>query len=241
MTNPIDYQILKYAFWDYFKFKYKLMSAKKNESYKKVSDCLLRLQKHPESFHDRPISDCTFTVFDLETTGFLPELGDEVVSIGAVKVKGYNLSQKESLYSIIKPLQKVSKQTKDFTGLTKRDLKNGKCFTEGLNEFLAFSKGTILVAHPATFDINFLKVLIRRWGLPSYDPEFLDSYSIANWLLETDKNYLDSLVEKYNVKKRDRHHALNDALMTAEIFIHLLEGCSTQSVKSINSLKKRSS
>lgn len=179
-----------------------------------------RLQKTlPEH---QPESLRYFTVFDLETTGFYPSIGDEVISIGAVKidlVEGRILD--ETFYRIVRPLNKVPRFVRQLTGLSIGEIKAGWSFLEALEEFIAFSKGTTLIAHPVKFDVYVLQALVQKWGLPDYLPPYLDSEALAKEIFPSGNPQLDSLIRKLNIERHERHHALNDAKMTAELCLKL--------------------
>jgi len=172
---------------------------------------------------NQSLSSCTFTIFDLETTGFFPNMGDEIISIGAIKVKNFQIQYDEAFYTIIKPIGRIPKGIQDLTGLSEEILNKAEPFPVGMSKFLDYCKGSILVAHPATFDIEFLKTNIKQWNFPDFSVGFLDSHLIANEKFQGMRNYLDDLVVRFDIPERERHHALNDAIMTAEVFIRLIE------------------
>ncbi|WP_175991427.1 PolC-type DNA polymerase III [Bacillus sp. Marseille-Q1617] len=230
------YRILKYYLWQQFFFRAQVNIEKARPSYYKVAAALKEFEAEKPTLQQKHLFNCTFTIFDLETTGFFPEVGDEIISIGAVKVSEGEMKEDETFYKVIDPLQTVSRKTKKFTGLKRKDFKNGVTLPVGLKHFFEFSKGTILVAHPASFDINFLQKRLHKWELPSFQPEYIDSFALANALLERDDCYLDAMVKKFGINKKTRHHALNDAIMTAEIFEHLLKLCYKHEVHTIRAL-----
>lgn len=164
-----------------------------------------------------------FTVFDLETTGFFPDIGDEILSIGAIKIKEGHVKYDKTFYKVVKPIHTVSKATKKLTGLSTEDLAKGASLPDAIQDFLKFSEGSILVAHPASFDMSFLRKVLHKWELPPFETVYVDSFLVANSLYPDEKNFLDQLVTRFNIPKRIRHHALYDAIMTAEIFIQLLK------------------
>lgn len=184
----------------------------------------------------QPIMDQTdfltneFTVFDLETTGFFPDLGDEILSIGAIKINKGQVQYDETFYKVIKPIHNVSKATKTLTGLTTEDLAKGTPLINSIQEFLSFCEGSILVAHPASFDINFMKKVLHKWELPPLETLFVDSYLVANSLYPGENNLLDQLVTRLDIPNRPRHHALYDAIMTAEIYIQLIQNIEQEKI-----------
>lgn len=169
------------------------------------------------------LRSCTFTIFDLETTGFFPNMGDEIISIGAIKVKNFEILYDEAFYTIMKPINKIPKTVEELTGLSGEILAKAQSFPVGIRKFLDYCEGSILVAHPATFDIEFMKTVLNQWNFPNFSVDFLDSHLIANDLYTGERNYLDNLVERFKISERERHHALNDAVMTANVFIKLLQ------------------
>ncbi|MGF2616574.1 3'-5' exonuclease [Rossellomorea vietnamensis] len=232
----VGYRIIKYYLWHRYLFKKQVEKEKKNPSYQKLKRMLKEFEQEKPLLQQQKLPNCTFTIFDLETTGFFPEIGDEIVSIGAVKMQGEKLLEQKTFYEVINPLQTVSAETKQFTGLKRKDFIKAKTLPVGLKEFLDFCKGTILVAHPASFDINFLQKRIGKWDLPAFDPEFIDSYALTKELLGVEECYLDDLVKRFHINKRARHHALNDAIMTAEIFQKLLKLCKEKKIDTIKDL-----
>jgi DNA polymerase III subunit epsilon len=234
---PIDLKIIKYYFWEQFILKYKIRRAQKSPEYEYAVKSINQRPSFNSITGNYDISTCSFTIFDLETTGFFPEIGDEIISIGAVKVKNLEVQHTETFYKVIKPIKKVSRMTKQLTGLDDEDLNKGVFLPGAIDAFWEYCQDTILVAHPASFDINFLQQVSKTWSLPYPSPPYIDSHTLAGSLFELEKNYLDDLIKRYGILPRERHHALNDAVMTAEIFIELLKEDDIKSTMSLDDLE----
>ncbi|WP_053219269.1 3'-5' exonuclease [Virgibacillus senegalensis] len=219
---PIDLQILKYYLFEKPMFQSKIKPYFQWHSYQSLSENLQQTERDT-SLETTNLSEATFTVFDLETTGLIPEIGHEVISIGAIQITGNKYCRREKFHQIIKPIRPVSKRIKKLTGIDKHDLVNASPFIDGFSNFLNYCSGTILVAHPAKFDIRFLQTMIKRWKLPEYRPYVIDSQLMAKWLLPKVNPQLDPLIRYLGIEKLERHHALNDAIMTAELFEFLLD------------------
>lgn len=219
---PIDIQILKYVLFEKHIYDRKIKPYFRWAGYQRVKHILEAYQ--PDSdLMDSPLLDTPFTIFDLETTGLMPQIGHEVLSIGAIQVKGLKHCRTERFYQVIRPIQPVSNHTLELTGLTRQSIKNASPFIDGFQKFLEFSKDSILVAHPANFDMGFLQTMLKRWKLPKYQPFVIDSQKIAKWLLPDVNHTLDALLHYFEIEQMIRHHALNDAIMTAELFENLLK------------------
>ncbi|MDQ0230036.1 3'-5' exonuclease [Metabacillus malikii] len=219
---PYDLQIIKYYLWDQFFFK---MHRRKLNHFelKNVAHSIELFLESQIGVTVDDFSSTTYTIFDLETTGFFPQIGDEVLSIGAIKVQNYKIQYDEAFYTVLKPFKKVPKSVQQLTGITMETVQNAQLFPVGLQKFLEYSQGTVLVAHPATFDVEFLKTSIKKWKLPNFNPTYIDSHKLANQMYTDKKNYLDHLIKRLGINERERHHALNDAIMTAEIFVQLVQ------------------
>ncbi|QPC48370.1 3'-5' exonuclease [Mangrovibacillus cuniculi] len=82
-------------------------------------------------------------------------------------------------------------------------------------------RGTVLVAHPAAFDVPFIQTQAKVWKLPPLPLTYVDSRGLAFALKKERKIALDDLLEEYQLFSHSRHHALNDALMTGYLFLEL--------------------
>lgn len=226
---PLDLQILKYVLIEKPIYNYKRKPYFQWASYHRLKEALNEYEPNQELF-DMPLEETPFTIFDLETTGLIPEVGHEIISIGAIQIRGFQHCRRERFHQFVRPLRPVHKHTRDLTGMTKRDISNASPFIEGFQHFLDFSKNSILVAHPADFDMRFLQTMIKRWKLPAYDPITLDSQVLAKWLYPNQRHQLDALIRYFDIEDLERHHALNDAIMTAELFEHLLRSVSEKNI-----------
>ncbi len=232
---PIDLQILKYYIFEKPMFQQKIKPYFNWQSYRSLAQSLENLEKDP-AIETTDFSNTTFTVFDLETTGLIPEIGHEIISIGAIQLTGTKFCRTEKFHQFIKPVRPVSRRIKNLTGIDKHDLMNASPFIDAFSNFLHYSKGTILVAHPAKFDIRFLQTMAKRWKLPEYQPYVLDSQLMAKWLLPGVDHQLDPLIRRLGIEKLERHHALNDAIMTAELFEYLLAEAMERGVSTFQDL-----
>ena len=221
---PIDLEILKYILFEKPLYAYKIRPYLRTVDYTELKIRLENYQRD-ESLLTKDLSTAPFTIFDLETTGLLPEVGHEIISIGAIRIYGTQHIQYERFHQHIYPIRPVPKRTLELTGISREDLKNGHSFCDAYYNFLEFSKDTILVAYPAAFDMNFLQTMLKRWKLPVKTPYSVDAQSLVKQLYPNNKIQLDTIISDLGISKLERHHALNDATMTAELFQKLLQDC----------------
>ncbi|PBB05065.1 DNA polymerase III subunit epsilon [Salimicrobium humidisoli] len=215
---PVDLQILKYIFIEKPIYYFKMKPYFETEEY---NDLCTYMENREESNSSDFLKEREYTVFDLETTGFLPEIGHEVLSIGAVRIDGEGQKSGE-MHQLIRPIRPVPNHILSLTNLSREDLDRAESFITGFQKFLSFSENSTLVAHPAHFDVRFLRAMVKRWKLPEYSPACIDSQLMAKYTLPGVSHRLDPLLNHFNIHNLERHHALNDATMTARLFTELL-------------------
>ncbi|WP_268236586.1 exonuclease domain-containing protein, partial [Caldalkalibacillus thermarum] len=73
-----------------------LSSREKREVWPQAS-FLRQLEKElrEENYLKRPLNELPVVVFDVETTGFFPEQGDRILSIGAVRAVGQHILEED--------------------------------------------------------------------------------------------------------------------------------------------------
>lgn len=160
-----------------------------------------------------------YIVFDLETTGFSYIKGAEIIEIGAVKIsKGVVV---DKFKEFIKPIKPIPTKITEITTITNDDVLGAKHFNDVLTSFKEFIGDTALVAHNANFDIGFLSFYCLKLNI-QLDNVVFDTLIMARTML-TKIGYYDLMSIAYTLKINilTPHRALNDAEMTADIFMNL--------------------
>jgi DNA polymerase-3 subunit epsilon len=176
----------------------------------------------PTGALERRLEDLSYTVFDTETTGLEPSAGDEIISIGAVRIVNGRLLKGEAFDRLVNPRRPISREATRIHGLDNRALANEPAIDEVLPEFRRFCEDTILVAHNAAFDMRFLELQGPATGV-RFDQPVLDTLllsAVVHASFET--HHLDAIAERLGVRVIGRHTALGDALLTGEVFLKLL-------------------
>ncbi len=171
--------------------------------------------------YDKLLSDATYTIFDIETTG-LSVIYDTIIEIAGVKIR--NGAIIGEFQSFINPQKELSSFTTELTGITNTMVKTAPLINQVLNDFLAFSKDTILVAHNANFDLGHLYENYKLLSLPFEIQPSIDTLVLAKVLFPDRSRYgLDQLCKFLKVPLSDHHRAINDAKATTEVFLHMLK------------------
>ncbi|HOQ39119.1 MAG TPA: PolC-type DNA polymerase III [Fervidobacterium sp.] len=184
---------------------------------------------------DGEISEATYVVLDLETTGLNPRQ-DEIMEIGAVKIKGKEII--DEFHTFVKPTA-VKRKSLQITGITEEMLKDAPDISEVLPELERFLEGCVIVAHNADFDIGFLQNTFRRFG-KKFNPSYIDTLRLSNALLRNKLRSfsLDKIVDYFGLGTFNHHRALDDARVTAKVFWELVDLAKKKSITTFDKLNK---
>ena len=165
-------------------------------------------------------------VLDTETTGLDAEGGDRIVEIGCVET--FNQAPTGRVFhQYINPQRTMSVDSVRITGLTDEFLADKPRIEAIAGEFLSFIGEDPLVIHNASFDMRFLNAELKRCGrtLLSYD-RVIDTLAIARKRFPGAQVSLDALCRRFNVDNsgREKHGALLDAELLAEVYLELKGG-----------------
>ncbi|SEF45583.1 DNA polymerase-3 subunit alpha [Caloramator fervidus] len=179
--------------------------------------------------------DSTFVVFDIETTGFNANK-DEIIEIGAVKIKDFKIVDKFS--ALINPEREISKEIIELTGITNEMISDKPRLGEVLPLFLEFIGDAPVVAHNAKFDTSFIREKSKKLNL-KFENTVIDTLTLSRWLLpELKKHKLNIIAEYLGVKLENHHRAVDDAEATANIFIKFLNMLKEKGANTIEDINK---
>jgi DNA polymerase-3 subunit epsilon len=189
----------------------------------------------------RPLSDTTFVVLDLETTGSSPSVGAGITEIGAVKVRGGEVIGE--FQTLINPGGPIPAFITILTGITQSMVALAPSIEEVFPAFLEFMgphQENVLVAHNAPFDIGFLKAAAanQEYLWPKY--QILDTARLARQVLlrdEVSNCKLGTLARFFRTDTSPNHRALDDAKATVDVLHGLLERVGSFGVTTFDELK----
>lgn len=167
------------------------------------------------------LSQKTWVVVDLETTGVSHARGDRIVEIGAVRLEGDRVSGEFSV--LVNPERSIPYHAQRVHGISDRMVATAPRIAEVLPEFLAFCDGLPLISHNAPFDRGFLDAeSLRAFNAPLHHAH-LDTLRVSRQLLpKLARHNLDALVNHFGIRlEGDRHRALADARATAHLWVLL--------------------
>jgi len=167
-----------------------------------------------------------YIVFDTETTGLNP-IEDEILSIGAVKIKGNKILTSQTFEVYVKNLKEISSKSIEIHGIRECDLENAIESEVAIKEFLNFIGSRTLIGYYLEFDV----AMINKYTKP------LLGITLPNKMIEVSEIYFekqislipqgnidlrfDTILKKYDIPNMGVHNAVNDAIMTAMIYLKL--------------------
>ena len=193
------------------------------------------------SIGETRLSDTTFAVIDLETSGGSPRSGAGITEIGVVKVRGGVVLG--TFQSFVDPGHSLPAFITQLTGITDEMLISAPFVDEilpTLFQFLGPPEETVLVAHNSPFDISFLKAaaLAHEVSWPNYLT--VDTARLARAVLDPDEVVnckLGTLAVFFNAHTSPNHRALDDALATVDVLHGIIERLAGHKVQTFEELR----
>jgi len=162
-----------------------------------------------------------YIIFDIETTG-LDSSYDEVIEIGAIKVKNNKIVSKFN--SLVKPKNEIDEYITELTGITNEMVKDAPTIEEILPDFMNYIGNDILIGHNVNFDINFIYDNLYRNKFDVLTNDFIDTMRISRKLLpELLHHRLIDLAKYFKIDSTNNHRSLKDCEITMNVYENLKE------------------
>ncbi|MBI1207839.1 MAG: exonuclease [Azospirillum sp.] len=198
-------------------------------------DFSLLAQPMPTSeLRSMALTELTYVVFDTETTGLSPSEGDEIISIAGVRIVNGRILTGETFSALVNPGRPIRPETIPIHGITDEVVRDRPSIAVVLPKFKAFVAGAVLVAHNAAFDLKFLKMKAPLTGI-RFDNPVLDTMLLSLQLQgENGDHTLDGIAARLGIEIVDRHSALGDSLVTAAVFLRMIDMLKERGIRTLD-------
>jgi DNA polymerase III epsilon subunit family exonuclease len=170
--------------------------------------------------------DTPLIVLDVETTGFRPDEGHEIIELAAQKFA--RTSVLDEFTALLRASKPLDPEVVQIHGITDELLATeGKAAADVLPKFLDFIGRHTLVGHNIGFDLGFLNAHLRRLGLQPIANPTMDTVEIAKRLLILPSYSLEKVALYLKVPQPQAHRALADVNTTRQVLLKLFERART--------------
>ena len=169
--------------------------------------------------------DLEYVIFDFETTGLYANQNDDILEIGAIKMKG-DQPTGDIFSTLVNIQRKIPKAATAVNGITNQDIKDQPTIEEVFPKFIHFIGNKVLLAHNAEFDLSFIERYLKRFPRVSLNNPCLDTLQLSRMLYPYEKKHnLDAIAARFEIRQQldTRHRSVGDCLLTAKIFGEFLK------------------
>ena len=172
------------------------------------------------------VHDDEIVVFDCETTGLDPKQ-DDIISIGAVKIKDNKIFLNDALHLYIKQEKEIDHKSITIHQIRNCDLDGAIPLREAIERFLYFIGNKTLAGYYLEFDVAMINKYTKEMlgiTLPNSQVEISSIY--YNKKIQTiPQGNIDlrfnTILKELSLPRLHAHDALNDAVMTAMMYLKL--------------------
>jgi DNA polymerase-3 subunit epsilon/ATP-dependent DNA helicase DinG len=162
------------------------------------------------------MNDRIYVALDVETTGLVAGV-DEIIEVAAVRFRGDEMLETYSQF--VRPRQSLPLKITRLTGITPEHLARAPRFNAIGADLARFIGSHPIVGHSVNFDLGMLRAQGMNFAQPVYD-----TFELATLLVPQAPIYrLGALADHLGIPHPEDHRALNDALVTAQVFVRLLQ------------------
>lgn len=162
-------------------------------------------------------------ILDTETTGLSAKSGDKIIEIGCLEIIN-RVETGNVFHAYINPERDIPYAATKIHGITNEQVADKPTFAKVADDFLEFIKGSSLVIHNATFDMNFLNQELINISYKEISMEsVIDTLKLARRKFPGASATLDALCKRFNISlsKRKYHGALLDSQLLAQVYLEL--------------------
>ncbi|AFK06491.1 DNA polymerase III subunit epsilon [Mesotoga sp. HF07.pep.5.2.highcov] len=162
-----------------------------------------------------------YLVIDTETTGSSPLEGDRILEIAAIPVYGNKILHNLSFQSLVNPLVMIPAQITGIHGLKNEDVLDEPTMAEVFPRFRNYVGGATIVGHNIVNDMTFFDIASKETGILPLANNYIDTIDIAHEVFSEGPYGLKSIAKRLRIRDVPTHRAMDDARVTAKVFLAL--------------------
>lgn len=187
-----------------------------------------------DEFAASPFDAIEFCVIDVETTGVRADLGDRIVEIALLRLRGDGTVLDEWT-TLVNPQREID--AVEVHGIETRDLTRAPTFAEIAGDVLHRISDAVLVGHNVGFDQEFLLSELDRAGLEPPALQMLCTLGLVARLVPTAKDLrLGPCCDRIGYALGTAHRAQADARAAAALLHHYLSLAAELGIATIEQL-----
>lgn len=176
----------------------------------------------------------SYTIIDLETTG-LDSKNDKIIELAAIKVRNNKIISEYS--QLINPGIEIDDYIINLTKIDNSMLETMPSLETKLEEYLNFIGNDVILGHNINFDINFIYDYSIKILNKPFKNNYIDTLRISKKTITDIENYkLKTLSKKLGVNYENAHRALNDCIITYNVYNKLKSFKQIQNEKMTNNI-----
>ncbi|PSW16908.1 3'-5' exonuclease [Photobacterium sanctipauli] len=179
---------------------------------------------------DTPLKDVEFVALDFETTGLDPKK-DEIISIGIVPFTMKRIRCRDSAQWFVNPHRPLEEESVIIHGITDSEVENAPDLLKILEKVLDSLAGKIVVVHYKNIEREFMNQALQTRLNEGIHFPVIDTLAIESAIQQRDfGGFINRLKgnrpgsvrlgrsrQRYGLPAYQPHHAVTDALATAEL------------------------
>lgn len=174
-------------------------------------------------------SEVYFAFLDVETTGLDPVSGDKICEIAVIKTIDGQVA--DEFVTIVNPGRNISERAISIHGITQVMVNRAPLFRDIAKDLLDFLNDTVIVAHNAKFDLEFLSSELKNLNQSLPENEVIDTLGIARRYYSFPSNSLGEIARYIGLPIDEEHRALADVTTTKDIFEYFLKDLERRGIR----------
>ncbi len=172
------------------------------------------------SFVNKHEIDAPFSLIDFETSGFQPGSA-RILEVAVVKID-INGQILDEFTTLLNP-ERGGVGRSDIHKITLSMVKNAPTLSEIVGDLLKILDSSIVVAHNARFEENFLESAFRENGIKHQLMPTIDTLWLSRQVLDLPNYKLATVIDEFGFDFKDAHTARGDVSAMVKVLPELLK------------------